>query len=109
MSTRPEKLKGPRPDPGRPDSRFAWGPVDMIHVVGEYQVVEYRKDMSTFLSGDYSDHGKTFFHPYVNGKDTSMSFESLDAALVGAVAYKHEGANGSAGFYFMRMITEEKA
>lgn len=103
---RPEPLKGPRTAPdGR---RFVWGPITFVHEVGPYQIVEYRRDMSNAgMVSMYADHGTTYFHPYIDGKDTSHSYRSLDAALVGAIAYRAEGPNGSAGEYFMRMIGAE--
>lgn len=102
---RPERLRGPRTGPD--GQKFPWGPVDRVHEVGPYQIVEYRRDMSTYgLGSDFSEHGQVMFHPYLDGKDTSQSFDSLDAALVGAIAYRHEGPNGAAGYYFMRMLGE---
>lgn len=102
---RPERLRGPRIGPD--GDRFPWGPIDQVHEVGPYQIVEYRRDMSNFAGSDYSEHGRVQFHPFIDGKDTSRSFDTLDAALVGAVAYRHEGPNGSADWYFMRMLDGE--
>ena len=39
-----------------------------------------------------------------NGKNMAHSYESLDAAQVGCVAYKNDGPNTMADAYFMRMI-----
>lgn len=103
MSERPKRLEGSRYNPADPDNRFPWGPVDAVHKIGQYAIVEYRQDLSTFSTRDYSDHGRTLYRPYIDGKDTCRSFESLDDALVGAIGYRHEGPNGSAAFYFMRM------
>lgn len=102
---RPERLRGPRMGPD--GQRFPWGPIDQVHEIGPYKIVEYRRDMSGFgRSSDYSEHGKTQFHPFIDGKDTSHCFDSLDAALAGAIAYRREGPNGTAGYYFMRMLGE---
>ena len=40
------------------------------------------------------------FHPYVDGEDCNCSYESLDAALIGAVARKHDGINTKMDTYF---------
>lgn len=103
VPARPEKLRGPRIGPD--GERFPWGPIDAVHEVGPYQIVEYRRDMSNAGQVEmYADHGTTCFHPYIDGKDTSHSYPSLDAALVGAIAIRAEGPNGRAATYFMRMI-----
>jgi hypothetical protein len=103
-TVRPERLRGPRTGPD--GQEFPWGPIDQVHEIGPYQIVEYRHDMSRTTARDYSDHGRGQFHPFIDGKDTSQSFDSLDAALVGAIAYRHEGPDGSAAYYFMRMLGE---
>ena len=102
---RPERLPGPRTGPdGR---KFPWGPIDKVHQVGPYQIVEYRRDMSNSgMTSDFSEHGRVQFHPFIDGRDTSCCFNTLDAALAGAIAYRREGTNGSAAFYFMRMLGE---
>lgn len=103
---RPEPLRKPYgTDPaGR---KFAWGPIVKVHEIGEYQIVEFLRDLSNFhLTGQanpYADHGATQFHPYINGRDTGTYYRTLDSALVGCVAYKREGPNGRAADYFDRM------
>lgn len=98
----PERLSGPRIGP---DGRtFPWGPIDATHEVGEYQIVQFRRDMSNSSQPKYwHEHGQTQFHPYINGRDTSCSYASLDSALVGVIAYRREGPNGQAAHYFDRM------
>lgn len=89
---------GPAPDLSLPDGEsFSWGHVHAVHRIGEYTIVEYKHRHS----------GEIAFHVYVGNKDTSTSFESLDAALVGAIAYKAEGPNSQAAWYFMKMIRSE--
>ncbi|PWQ83672.1 hypothetical protein DKX15_22430 [Enterococcus faecium] len=44
------------------------------------------------------------FHPFIDGNDTNHSFNSFDAALAGAIAYRAEGPNHHADGYFMKMI-----
>lgn len=100
-------LPGPRELPdGR---RFPWGPVQRVHAIGRYEVVEYLRDNSNLSHMPREadrvarEHAAASFHPYVDGKDTCRSYETLDSALVGAVAHVREGANGSAAWYFDRM------
>lgn len=76
---------------------FAWGPISTIYEVGPYTIAKYT-----------SNKGGTFFHTWVDEEDTQQSYESLDAALVGAIAYRHEGPNSQAAGYFMRMIGQEE-
>lgn len=101
-AVRPEPLRGPRTGPD--GKRFSWGPVDAIHRIGEYAVVEYREDTSNFRQPEvWARHGRTVFHPYIDGRDTHRSYLTLDSALVGAIAIKREGPNGQAADYFDRM------
>lgn len=79
---------------------FTWGEVIRIHTIGEYDIVEfYRWDEK-----GKADTTDISFHCYLNGKSVSQSWSSLDEALVGLIAYKHEGPNSKAATYFMRML-----
>lgn len=71
---------------------YPWGEVIKIHCIGEYQIVEARKD------------NETHWHGYIKYKDTNTAYSSLDEALVGCIGYKFEGGNGKAAMYFTRMI-----
>lgn len=83
--------------------KWPWGDVIKVHSIGEYDVVEYmRKKM-----GYHDDEEGIHFHPYIYGKDTNHTYESMDAALVGAIAYQAEGPNHRADVYFMRAILNE--
>ena len=73
--------------------KFPWGATTNIHAIGEYEIVEYR-DLA----------GNACFHPYISGEDTNHSYNSLDAAIVGAIGLKHDGLNSQAASYFMKMI-----
>lgn len=73
--------------------KFTWGEVIKIHEVGDYSIVEYRRD-----------NGEICFHGYVGKTDTNMSWNTLDQALAGCIAYKYEGPNHRAGNYFITMI-----
>jgi hypothetical protein len=87
-----------------PDGRsFPWGPIVRIHKVGPYEIVEFLVDRSNHSPHQPEaliDHGTTAFHPYIDGRDTSRSYWTLDSALVGAVGYRREGPNGRAATYF---------
>ncbi|WNV83112.1 hypothetical protein [Umezawaea sp. Da 62-37] len=98
----------PRPLIGRrtgPDGRkFPWGPITAVHEIGPYAIVEYRRDASNTSKRAWADHGSTYFHPFIDGRDTGLGLESLDSALVHAIGYRAEGPNGRAADYFMVMI-----
>lgn len=77
---------------------FQWGTVREMHEVGMYVIVEYEKETT----------GEVAFHPYIDGVDTNHAYGSLDAALAGAIAIRHEGLNTRADTYFMRAIQAVK-
>jgi len=77
-------------------ARFTWGELVKIHEIGEYAVVE---------AIDKEDK-LPCFHSYVAGRSCSHAYPTLDAALAGCIAYKHEGLNHRADGYFIKMITE---
>lgn len=94
-----------------PDGReFVWGPIQKIHQIGEYQIVEYLWDRSRAAAGsDVSDHGKTFYSPFLNGRAVGRSYRSLDGALVGVIAHKRQGPNSQAAGHFNLMTLGQVA
>ena len=71
---------------------FSWGAVIDIHIIGEYQIVEYEcKD-------------GICFHAYINYNDTSISYNSLDEALTGTICKKFEGGNGRVNSYLWMIL-----
>jgi hypothetical protein len=101
---RPEPLRGRRTGPD--GKRFSWGPIQAIHEVGDIQVVEYLDDRSNHSESQpyaWDRHGRTLFQAYVGRRSTASSHPSLDSALIYAIAYKREGANGRAAMYFELM------
>ncbi len=87
-------------------ANFTWGRLIKIHEIGEYSIVEFYPwitENSTVWSGT-PDTTKKEFTTYVMGKDCGRGFLSLDAAIVGCIAYKHDGINTRADYYFMKMI-----
>lgn len=61
--------------------------------VGDYQIVEY-----------ITPTGKLVFHPYIDYDDIHRIYESLDAALLGAMAYKYEGCNYHVDKYICKLL-----
>lgn len=80
---------------------FVWGEVIDIIVAGEYQIVEYHpRDVGT----QEIDPTKKRYSCYIDYASTGHGYCTLDEALVGVVAYKHEGPNGRADDYFCKMV-----
>lgn len=88
---------------------FTWGEVVAIHRIGGYEIVESHpwKTKGCEVLPGHPDKEAIRFHGWVDGKDTCHSFSSLEAAIVGCISYKHEGPNGRADCYFMKMIAPE--
>ena len=80
---------------------FTWGKLVKIHHIGDYDIVEYYPRVNG-RTNTYEDD--VMFHPFVNGRDTCHTMPTLDAAIVEAIAYKAEGPNSQATFYFCRMV-----
>ena len=89
---------------------YVWGEVSFVHQIGVYAIIEY---VCNF--GD--NKGKVLFHPAIrtdkfkerNGgkfywQDTSTSYDSLEKAIIGAIAYNFDGPNSRAANYFSKMI-----
>lgn len=81
------------------------GAIVGVHRIGEYAILEY-------IDRDYH-HGENYgkltglhnFAPYINERCISMSWHSLDAALVGVIAYKRDGCNSQAARLFIKATT----
>jgi hypothetical protein len=84
---------------------FGWlGKVVDVCEVRDYTIVEYlEKDFDTKEITD--NH---FFGVYVGGKNTNTSYGSFDEVLAGAIAYKHEGPNHHADYYFMKSLRPDE-
>jgi len=83
---------------------FPWGPIERVHEIGEYQIVEYHPQVFKNCCGTGKHHDYTQFHPYRDGKSDGNSYCSLDDALIGVIARKYDGINSQAAAYFGRMI-----
>lgn len=85
---------------------FAWGDIVKIHAIGEYSVAEFHPwevKSSGVLTG-CAAIDETQYYGWIGDHAAHQSWASMDAAIVGCIAYKHEGINHRAGGYFMRMI-----
>ena len=84
---------------------FAWGKVVKVHSIGDIDIIEYfdrmRKGSTITKEIDYNTK---CFHPYLKGKDTNNSYESLDQAIIGVLCTKYEGANSRADGYIFSML-----
>ncbi len=86
--------------------KFNWGDVIAMHAIGPYAIAEYhpwKTAGSSVLTGN-ADMESLAFAGWVEGRCTSQSWLSLDAALAGCMAYRAEGRNCRAGEYFIKMI-----
>lgn len=92
------------------NGKFAWGRVIDVHEIGPYSIVEYQAKIPDKYTAEYkpvSNRGyKTShsFHAYVNGRDTSHSWDSLDEALVFAISYRTVGPNAHVSEMFMASL-----
>lgn len=72
---------------------YVWGRVIKVHCIGDYQIIEA-----------VDKKGEVHWHSYIDYDDTCTSYKSLDSALVGCIAIKHDGVNSRAAMYFCKMI-----
>lgn len=70
--------------------------IEDTYEIGGYQFIETVKD------------GTSSFHCYIDGKSIGYFADSLDAALIVAIAHKYDGLNSQAAHYFARMIGMDK-
>jgi hypothetical protein len=73
---------------------YSFGSVFAEHKIGPYEVWEYhpRKRDGSFVTREI-DFETTHYHGLIDGKDTSTSWESLDAALAGMIVMRSLGPN----------------
>jgi len=89
---------------------FTWGGIIKIHAIGIYSVVEFhpRKVTRKGMVTNQLEYRRKQYHSYVYQKDTHTSYNSLEAAMAGCIAYAFEGVNHHADYYFMRMLKEPR-
>jgi hypothetical protein len=66
---------------------FTWGSVEAIIDIGPYTLIEYRPIHGGAI--------RTTFHVYIDGKSTSNGADTLEEALLIAIARKHLEPNES--------------
>jgi len=84
---------------------FTWGEIIEIQEIGPYAIATFhprKVDGVTITSKINRD--EIGYHGWVAGKSTGQTWFSLDAAIAGCIACRHEGPNHSAGHYFMKML-----
>lgn len=117
--SRPKPTNVPNPSLVGPVVPVNWwlGFVVAVHVIGRYALVEYdsskpgnaEKDwtserlFSAFVADPASKRADANGWSYIG-----HSFHSLEAGLVGVIAYVADGANSQAGHFFMKMIASGK-
>lgn len=74
--------------------KFVWGVIHARHSIGPYTIIEYKSKHDS----------STSFHGYIDETSTSRSWYSLDEALIGLIAIKHDGINTRADTYFCKGI-----
>ena len=74
-------------------ANYTWGPIDGSYSVGPYDILRYR-----------TTDGYMLYHAFLDGEDTNHSFNTLDEAIAGVIAYRAEGPNCQAGKYFIRSL-----
>lgn len=82
------------------EGEFVWGNIiQTVYIpVSNIQIIEFIEK--------HSKNKEIRYHVYIDFCDTNTSYETMDSALVGAIGYKHEGGNGRASMYFMKMISK---
>ena len=110
--------QAPRYD-GPVTTNFWLGTVIEVHILGTYAVVEY--DSKRPANADKHWKSERLFAGFfksdapsgrvrdANGwQSVSQSWQSLEAAIVGTIAFKALGPNTQAGHLFMKMIAPEE-
>ncbi len=89
----------------RSGERFTWGHVDKIYDIEEYTIVRFNPRIVDGFTVTHSiDYGKFSYHAWISGKDTCRSYDSLEAAINGAICYKIEGPNGRLANYIQILL-----
>lgn len=90
----------------RTGALYLHGEVIALHQVLAYDFVEFRP---WALRGGVPDPSVVqgnglAFRAYCEGEEIPVSFDSLEEAMVGAVAYRLDGPESQASRYFFRMV-----
>ena len=71
---------------------YTWGEVIKIHEIGEYAVVESKRE------------DEIHFSSYVDGICCGCSSDTLDGAILNCFSYKYEGLNSQFPYYAYHML-----
>ena len=82
----------------RTPSKFVWGKIIKHHEIGNFAITEYEE----ILNNKKTD--KIGFHIWINEKDMSISCNTLDEALIVALARKYDGTNSQAGHFICKIL-----
>lgn len=83
--------------------KFPWGRIEQTHYILNVEIVEYVKDNSNLGNPNAKtdgEHGQLFYHPFIDGRDTSRGYNTIWSALVGAIDYMRRGPNSQAAEHF---------
>lgn len=74
---------------------YVWGPVKRVHKIGgRYEIVEAAAQVFKRNTGtDVYDFDKSHFSVFVDGEDTCFGAQSLDVALLIAIAAARNAGN----------------
>lgn len=89
---------------GRP---YTWGEVIAVHEIGPYAVIEalpWTRSGMAVNTGTVDYEAPHNFHCYTDDRHLGHSFGSLEGAIAHCMAYKFDGANSQAAYFFCRMI-----
>jgi len=95
----------------RDGKQFTWGEMVKIHDLGPYTIGEHHPWVTegcTVKTG-IPDMNRMSYHIWIDGKNMGCSAESIEGAIVLAIAIKYDGINTRAAGYFMRMIGVNEA
>lgn len=89
---------------------FTWGKFVKFHKISEYLIVEYKPRVFDGVSPKKPKQHEevSSFHPYIDGRDTSTSYKSLDKALIGVISEKYDGFSTRAPQYIESMLKMDK-
>ena len=82
------------------------GEVVSIHEIAEFAFVQY-KERAFSPRGHGEETGEYHYSIFIHGKSIGQGATSLESAMAHAIAYKFDGCNSQAAYYFMRMIGNE--
>ena len=84
--------------------RFPWGRIIDWHKLGEYDIAEYHPYDEKSNRDLFLNRERVAFHGWIDGRDASSSWDTLERAIVGLIAIKRDGVNSQAGELFARMV-----